>query len=101
MPYGGSGHGDLPPVPPPPAPAVEDGVGVADGLAAPRAPMTCAPADWVPAVGVLDGAMPAGTGVTVDPISTSTWPAGRCVSAVAVAPNSAAICCAFAEAPAP
>jgi hypothetical protein len=55
-----------------PVPAVEVGVGVAAGPVAVREPMTCAPVDWVPAVAVLVGAMPAGTAVTVEPISTST-----------------------------
>ena len=63
-----------PPVPLLPAPAVEDGVGVADGPVAAcalRAPMTCAPVDWVAVVAVLVGARPAGTAETLDPISTS------------------------------
>ena len=61
----------MPPVPLLPVPAVELGVGVVVGPVAVREPMTCAPVDWGPAVAVLVAVMPAGTAVTVEPISTS------------------------------
>ena len=106
MPYGAFGATVTEPrVPLTPAPVPDlVGVGVADGLAAARAPMTRAPLSCVPACGVLVGllvVMPAGTWETVEPSSTSTCPAGSVFSSVAVAPNWVAICDASAAVPAP
>src|SRR5215472_11649653 len=73
---------------------------VAPAPVAPGVPALVAPPE-LPAAGVAGDARPAGTSVTPEPVSTSTWPAGMDASAVAFAPISVAIFTAFADAPAP